>query len=806
MDCRPAPAGSARLPGRGMGPSFYRLAAALLLSPATVHAAAPDDSPSRFRTAPAEVADQKVLARVSVNGVDQGIHEIRVSGDKVSVPRASLSELRLGNLASDALELVPGGAVAYRWDAPKSELSMTVGASSLQSLRIGADGDSGQQLVLSPEAWGGWANYDLNVRRSFGGTPAGARTLGAGGIVGFHGTGPDVAANSTWSYDSQRTTGTTVRLDSNATWRPSDRPWSVTAGDSVSEVTGGARPLRYGGIEIGTDHSAQPGFNTNPLAQVSGTAAAESNIDVYVDSQRISRVPTAGGAFTLALPNGTAANRVVVTDVTGKQTVISIVAPRVDAQIIAKGLFLWSGGAGAPRFNYGSFSDTYGPGIYGHANARYGLTDKVTLTGHSEGGAGVAEAEVGGNWAATPWLAVRADVGGSRSRRGTGGYGSLAAVVSGPYGLSLDASVSRATRKFDDVVSVTGLARAKRTNTPLYLSLPAGGNESARLSWAATRDLSFQASFDRFSYPGTGSTGFASAGVQDNFRGVPVFANVSTNVGGRRNTTFLVGFSLSFGAVNASASGGYGTQGPSGSIGAARPLEESVGSVGWRAIGSRSGGQTFGTAQAETRTGFGIPGVEVDRFGPSTTAYATARGSVGFVGGHFFAGDPVQGGLIVADAASPGVPMTINGYPKGRTSFDGMAMVPVPVAGTPQTVGVAASDLPLDMVADETERTAVVRDGGATILRFGVRTNASGASVSVRDRGGAPPAGSTLVGAGASAPVDGRGRAYLPSILPGETLSLRRADGSSCSVSTGFDGKGGPGRRIGPFDCRETVK
>ena len=155
----------------------------------------------------------------------------------------------------------------------------------------------------------------------------------------------------------------------------------------------------------------------------------------------------------------------------------------------------------------------------------------------------------------------------------------------------------------------------------------------------------------------------------------------------------------------------------------------------------------------------------------------------------------------MADAGAGDVPVTINGYAKGRTWWDGRAMLPVPVPGTPQSIGVAAEGLPLDLVPDQTERTALVRRGGAAVLKFGVRDAGGSAVVAVTDGGGAPPPGSTLVGAGSEAPVDGRGRAYLQAILPGEVLSLRRADGSSCTVATGFDGKGGAGTRIGPFAC-----
>ena len=793
-----------RCAGAKTSGTLFALATVAAVAVQVVPVLAQDDLASRFHTAPSEISRQHVLARITVNGVDGGLLDIVADAKSVTLPHETLEALRLGNLSGGALDLVPGGPVQYKWDPSTSALSLTVGVRNLKSLRIGADGDAAAPLALSPEAWGGWANYAVNLRHQFGSTQS-TGTLDGGALAELHLTGPDFNAFSAWSYDSDRTGQSTVRLDTNATWRPVGRSLSATGGDISSAVSSATRSFRYLGFEVGTDHSADPAFNPNPIAQVTGTAAAESNIDVYVDSQRVQRAQTAGGDFTLALPGAGSGSRVVVTDVTGKETIISVNAPSVDAQVIAQGLLLWSAGAGVPRFGYGTQSSVYSSNVYGHANARYGLTDKLTLTGHAEGGQDLGEAEAGANVSLFPWLAVRGDLGASVSQRGKGGFGSLAVVVSGPWGLSLDASISQATGGFDDVVSVSGVKRARQAGTPVYLALPAASNQSLRLTWQVDKDLSLTASYDRYKYPVTGSAGFASVSAQKTVYGLPVFVNLSTNIGGTRDTTLLAGVSVNFGNITSSVSAGYGTQGPSGAFSASRPLEDSVGAVGWRALGSQANGQTYASAEAETRTGYGIPGAEVDSFGHSAVAYATLRGSVGFVGNHLFAGDPIDNGVIVADAGAPGIPVTVNGYPKGRTWWDGKAAIPVPVAGTPQTVGVAAEDLPLDMVADETERMATIRQGGAAVLHFGVRSHQSGAIVTVTDGGRAPPAGSTLVGSGSSAPVDSRGRAYLPNLMAGETLSLRRADGTSCSVATSFDGKGGPARRIGPFACKETV-
>ena len=763
-----------------------------------------------FRTAPEAVSEQTISAKIIINDVEAGYHDIKVNGDKIVLPHSTLSALRLEGLSHTDLSLKQGmEALIWKWDPKSGTLVLKVKPGVLGPLVLGATDDT--VIRLSPETTGAWVNYDMNIRRSFGkGALPGKQALGfdAGGIAELNATAPDYGFYGAWSHDSGKTVGaTTVRLDTYGLWRPEDKTLFAAVGDRISGANGQARPYRFAGIEIGTDYSARPGFNSNPLRQFSGTAAAQSSIDVYVDSQRVGGASTAGGNFRVALPATGTGTRVIVTDVSGKQVILPVEAPLVDARLIKEGLFLWSGGVGAPRFDYGSVSDSYDRDAYAYFNGRYGLTNSMTVTGHSEAGAGIFEAEAGLNTLVTPYLAVRTNAGGSTSSRGTGGFGSVGLILSGPWGLTADASFTKATGGYGDVVSDSGIRRAQHLHTPLYLILPSLGNTSGRVTWQAAPKLSFSASYSEYRYPVTGNTGFVSMNAQTTYwRDIPLFLTASKNVGGRENLSVLAGITLSFGRTTASLAAGAGTGGLNASVGAARSLDEEVGSTGWRALASRSGNTTFETAAAEHRTGYGIPGIQFDSFGGSSTAYLTGRGSFGYAGGHAFVGDPITGGLIIADTGAPDIPVTINGYSKGNTGRDGKLLVPATVAGTPQSVGVASERLPLDMVAEETQKTAVVRSGGATVLRFGVQDASGGAIITLTDRGRAPPAGSTLSGEGGSAPVDGRGRTYLGAIKPDEILLLTRPDGTQCTINTKFDGHGGSFRRIGPFECMEKTR
>jgi len=109
--------------------------------------------------------------------------------------------------------------------------------------------------------------------------------------------------------------------------------------------------------------------------------------------------------------------------------------------------------------------------------------------------------------------------------------------------------------------------------------------------------------------------------------------------------------------------------------------------------------------------------------------------------------------------------------------------------------------LPLDLIAGDTDKSVVVRPGGATTASFAAQSTVTSAIVLVTVEGKPPPIGSTLVSASSNAPLDRRGQAYLPSLEKNEILTVEFADGGSCKIRSQFDGKGAATRKIGPLPC-----
>src|ERR1700730_7082774 len=379
----------------------------------------------------------------------------------------------------------------------------------------------------------------------------------------------------------------------------------------------------------------------------------------------------------------------------------------------------------------------------------------------------------------------------------------------GEHAVIAAAAVGTTAEQFSELSVVMKLAGGdadKHGNNPLA-TLPPRSSVSGRISWQPTSDFTLSSSFQQTSYPGTPRVGFASLSASYRIGDVSTFINLSRSTGLRSSTTIVVGVSFTFGGdIQASASGGYGTgTAPdgrvSGGFSASQPLRESPGDIGWQASAQKQPGGVYADAAAEIRTGYGIPGVEVNSFAGQTTGYVKARGSVGLVDLHPFVGDPVTGGPILADGGAPGMPVQLNGYDKGKTSFDGKLLIPDAIPGAPQRIAIDTARLPLDLIPSDTDKSVVVRRGGAAIAGFDAQTASTSAIVLVTIDGKPPPIGSSLVSATSSAPIDRKGQAYLPSLAPDEVLTVELAEGGSCKVHTKFDGQGAVNRRIGPFPC-----
>ena len=347
---------------------------------------------------------------------------------------------------------------------------------------------------------------------------------------------------------------------------------------------------------------------------------------------------------------------------------------RADTQLLRRGLFLWSAGVGAPRFGYGASETTYDGEPYFYSNGRYGISDRLTASTHLEGGPDLGEFELASDLSVLRRLGVHASVAGSESGRGAGAAGRFGFVLSGPWNFDLELDAAHTAGSFDDVVSASARTYGRNYGTSPIFSLPATSEFSALLSWQTSKRLSLSASYASNKYPGSSAVGFASLSANYLALGrIPVFANLSEAMGGTaqhhpRNWCqpvvraysgcHLGGATVAVGAV-------WAAHPTRAAIPEPPPLPNRSASpsvaIGWNLYANRTPTSSYEDADASVRTGDGIAGVAVQSFGKQVTTLATLQGSAGVIGMHPFAADPATGGIIIADAGRPGVPVELNG-------------------------------------------------------------------------------------------------------------------------------------------------
>lgn len=787
-----------------------------------------------LRTAPDEVGALPMLVMVKVNGVDEGLQSATVSAAGVTLPAATARALRIVSNGDGPLALGTAQGLPFTFDAATSSLSVTVPANRLGLLSIPNPADPGN-LQLSEEAWGAYLNYDVNARHSItpdsggadiGGSGVsgggGARGTSWGGLFDLHAVGPDVAATMGWSHDGDATGQKTVRLDSWAAWQPASQELALRFGDAVGAASDSARQWRFGGMQIGSDHSAQPGWNSSPIPSVSGSAALPSSVDLYLNGLRTYGTSTSGGPFALALPPGVTGQgaSVMVTDVTGKTTILPVNAPLINLDVLREGVFLWSAGAGQPRFDYGTASADYLSHPYGYASARRGITDNFTVSLHTEGGAGLCEFEAGANFAPTNRTTLSASVAASKwTGHGTGGSFTASAMTLLPWNLSLSGTLSAAQEPFADVVSASGAEFAGKYGISAANSQHPRSTASISLGWRASPTTQFSLSYQRAAYGSSPHTAYASAAQQMNqlplglasigvsttaFTSFPLFANAIYDTTGR-GMTLIAGLSIPLGSDHRSSASAFVSSANgvhSADFAASHPLGPEPGSFGLTGSDQELGSAPYRDVAAQYRTGYGIPGAEVQSLGASAKAYASMSGAVGLADLHPFVSDPITSGLAVVDSGAPGVAVNTNGVPSGRTGWDGKTAIPLNMAGVSNRMEFDIAGLPMSVVPESTDGTAVIRNQGIARVRMHVRHDDSAASVSFLAGGNPPPMGSSVVIQGQpDVPVSKHGQAYIPAMPADGWLVLVTPSGQSCRVQSGFDGHGGPGVRLGPLKC-----
>lgn len=768
----------------------------------TFDAVAQDLPPPPQPTAIAEDTPTELQLEVYVNGVSSKlIARLR----RESTGALLIEPEQLRNVGIDPAEaaLRPDGWVdishlpgvsfdydeegqALRFSAPDAARSTKIiDAGKPQSV---VSGSENEDEVSAESSTGGLLNYTLYASTGGDGWADFADFQGLSALLEGRIFSPyGVLTSSQVVSTSQKEQFDTTRLDT--TWSYSDEKRMMTygVGDVITGGLSWTRPVRLGGVRIQRNFALRPDMVTMPLPEFSGSAAVPSTVDVYVNNARRMSQEVSPGPFSIAnLPvvTGAGTAQVVVRDSLGRQTV-SETPFFASSDLLAPDLWDFSAELGFARRSYGTLSNDYDDFPVGSATLRHGLSDKVTLEGHVEGGQDFYNIGAGGVFQIGAYGVGSLSAAYSAYGAETG-YQLAASAEGELYGVHIYARSQRTFGDYNDIASVTADTKASGLPGTDLSAKPARALDQISIS----SPLRFDATTLNFSY--------TQVETSDGERSRIVGLTANRPVGERGNlflTAFkelenensfgiFAGFSWSFGADrSASISASSGDDGTAFTAQASKSEQQEVGSYGWRARAGTGKNQII-SATGSYRSGIGRFEAGAEQFNDNVRAYGQLEGSIAVAGGDVFMGGHIDDAFGVVDAGAPGVNVLLENRPIGTTNRRGKILLPGLRSYGQNAVSLDPANLPLDAKLDRTRQMVKPSDRAGAVIDFHVQTGLKSALVTLRDESGG------LIEAGASAETaDGQeltvgydGKLYLEAADKVQTVTITSPAGTSCEA------------------------
>lgn len=760
-------------------------AAALVYAAATITAA--------HAAGPEEKGLQPALLEVTVNALAMGdpvLVQRGPAGD-VYVPREALAAWRL-KLASPRTVAFEGRSFValdgakgldFTLTEDTQRLDITAAPDLLEASDLSIDADDAGPMTRSGR--GAFLNYEFLGERAGSDTRlSGAFELGIFGGGGF-GIG-------TFIGDWDAGGASLTRLDTNWTIDDPGRRRSFRLGDGVTRGGIGGAPVRFGGVQYGSNFAVDPGFLTLPLPTVGGSAALPSVVDIYVNNTlRDSREVAPGPFSVIDIPvvTGRGDVQLIVRDLLGRETLITqsyYAAP----QLLRRGLHDFSYEAGLLRYNYARKSSDYGEAVISGTH-RYGFTDDLTGEAHVEATLDVQSAGVSASVLLPGLGLLEAQGAASNGADGGGGLMGLS-FERRTQGFSFGARSEFTTRRYANVGSHRGREPAAKT-IQLYAGMPvAFGSIGASYLLRDGRGEPDAELLSANASVGLGRLGTLHLAARKSFQGekdaaVELFLTVP--IGAR---------------TSASAGVVQGSQGTSATADLQRNLPAGEG-VGYR-VSAATGGVDRINARLSVQTLTGTYEAQLTWSDGRTGMRFVAGGAIALVDGAAFASRRLTQSFAKVQVGNfKDVRIYSDNQLVGRTNANGVAIVPRLRPFERNVIRLELADLPIDTRLAGGERSVRPHDRSGVAVDFGA-VRARGAMLSVRLQDGA------ALPAGAIVRLDGNAEAFVTA--PGGQLYLTGLEARNvaraswgertCRFTFGAPETDDPQPDLGQFTCAAT--
>jgi len=568
---------------------------------------------------------------------------------------------------------------------------------------------------------------------------------------------------------------------------------SLRLGDSSTRSGLWGSSVYFGGIQLSRNFGLTPGFISQPIPSLSGTASAPSTIELYINDalRQVSNVPTGPFAidnFPLITGGGNA--RIVVKDVLGRETVV--VQPFfTHADLLEQGLSDWSIEAGAVRRNLGGTNAEYGK-HFASGMLRYGMSRNFTLESRAEFSSSMQNAGIGASYT-LPWETLgQAAVVLSRDKNlGSGHYWML--------------NMQRDNLQHAFALQLSAASRNYRHIGLDLNTLPNRSEFSAHYSYRANSRNSLGLALARISTYDRGTLSSYSANYSLRLGQNSTLTFTATRVTGSSSGTSL-GLSLTVPLDGQLVWASSLTRKPDqteGYTSISKGLRTETG-LGWRALSGIREGAGYAEGGLYYQGSKALLTADVSAAAAQKTIRLGAQSAIVFMDGRLFASRRIQDSFALVEVAGyPNVGVGFQGSTLTRTNSEGVALLSRLLAYQNNSIRLNPSELPINAELDTIEQIAVPAARSGVKVVFPVRSGRGALVRIVLDDGEPAPAGAQieLIGDKQEFFVARRGEAFITGLQAKNNLRLKW-NGASCNFTVELP----PGQtdeiaRLGPVSC-----
>ena len=790
------------------------LACALLASPALLRA---QDAPLIAQLGAA--GPEQVVVQMVLNQEKRGEYFVAVVEGKflarmqdlrtIGVPVAGARTMVTAGEEYVWIDSIPG--VQASFDEARLALNLVADPRLLPVKTIDLWAGRSPQVAY-PDNASAFFNYDIGYAGGNGGFRDGvfaATELGAryGDFLFLN--------NSSCATNAPR--ATCIRLNTSLIHDNRETLTRTIAGDVGFATNALGSTLQMGGLSYSKLYDIDPYFIRYPQQSLVGTLPTASEVDVYIDGQRVRTLRLPAGEFDLrnvTQATGYRSVDLVIRDAFGREQRVTT-SFYSSERSLKQGLHEWSYNVGALRESFGVESNDYGPLAFAGFH-RYGATDAITLGVRAEGKSGL----LSGGPSATIVLGSMGTLTLAASASEYQGKTGGAALASYSY-LGQHWSASAFARK--DSLDYANLTTYS-VRRPLGFD-PALDTGYARRNWEAAASVGYTSPalgslsvgyYALDAYQGQDRKAATLSYGRSLFDGrASVFVTLVNERAQDKRTDIYAGFQYNFDAEHY-LSGYYqrvrGGTNETLQFQQAQPVGEGLGyTVGVSRFDAQGESSTSFAPSFQYNGRWG----EVRGYAQQTSADGTQRsyalsvaGGLAWTGGMIAAGRPVTDsfGVVKVDELE-GVRVLVNNQEIGRTGADGRLFVPALSSFNDNQVSIDVGSVPIEFAFPESVRVVSPAYRAGAVVNFHARVlRAFVGTLRLRSNGAMRAAeffDVTLDVAGTPVTfVTGRGgEFYVEDLPPGRYRGRMSSNGLRCTFELDVRLPQGPLTDLGETTC-----